>query len=90
MQQSTILAGDGMLLWTMWIMWIQNFGYLAKCEDEPTPWGAGKGRRCKGPRAVGRFSFYSFSNPWLPNFKVLQFSVTVRTTDSGTPAWASA
>jgi len=29
--------------------------------------------------------FYSLSNPWLVNFKVLLFSVTVLTTLSGTP-----
>ena len=30
-------------------------------------------------------SLHSFSNPWLVNFSVRQFSPTVRTVPSGTP-----
>ena len=35
-------------------------------------------------------STYSTSNPWVVNFSVRLFSVTVRTTESGTPDGISA
>ena len=51
-----------------------------------TPWGSHG-----GGVTVGYSSYpYSLSNPWLVNLSVRLFSVTVRTTWSGTPAGTSA
>jgi hypothetical protein len=43
-----------------------------------------------GHAVLARRKPYSFSNPWLVNFSVLQFSATMRTTFFGAPDFISA